>query len=80
VGAIALLLGCVFAVAGYFAYRNWRADSVQLQTTLGTQQQVISAAQQGEQAREKQLTSTLGQIAMLKQRTRTPEGVFFEEI
>jgi hypothetical protein len=63
---------------GILAYRNWRADSAQLQATLVTQQQVISAAQQHEQAREEQLTFTLAQIAVLKQRTRTPEDVLRE--
>ncbi len=58
-GVFALVLGCVFAAAGYFAYRDWRTSSAQLQSTVANQQQTIAAAQRSEEIREKQLAATL---------------------
>jgi len=74
-GVFALVLGSVCAVFGYFTYRDWRSNSTQPQSMMATQQQVIAAAQRSEETREKELATTLGQIAALKQKTQTPADV-----
>jgi hypothetical protein len=45
---------------------------------VANQQQVIAAARQSEETREKQLATTLAQIAAIKQTTQTPEEVLRE--
>lgn len=75
VGAAVLMAGGVLAVAGCFAYRDWRTDSAKLQNTLATQQQAVSAAQQRERTRDEQLASTLAEIAAVKAKTQTPAQI-----